>query len=85
MDELKTQLAQATIRGDDLPTAVKNIADRMDVSRSNAARLVMTESAYFAIKAQQDCFNELGVEKVEFVATLETGQALSAKRWTARL
>ena len=79
VSELKNQLAQATIRGDDLPTAVKNLSDRLEVSRSNAARLVMTESAYFATKAQEDCYKELGVGQVEFVATLDDRTSLECQ------
>ncbi len=32
----------------------------------------MTESAYFGQQAQKQCFNELGVEKYEIVATLDS-------------
>lgn len=32
----------------------------------------MTEQAFFASAAQQDCFNELGVEEFEVVATLDS-------------
>ena len=44
----------------------------MENSRYNAGRLVMTEEAYFSSAAQKDCFNELGVEQYEIVATLDS-------------
>lgn len=43
----------------------------MNASKSNAGRLVMTESAYFSSAAQKDCFDDLGVEEYEIVATLD--------------
>ncbi len=51
---------------------IKNIANRMDVSKGQAGRLVMTEAAYFGSVAQKDCFNDLNVEKYEIVATLDS-------------
>ena len=40
-------------------------------SRSKAGRLVMTESAYFSSAAQKDCFNALGVEHYQLVASFD--------------
>lgn len=51
--------------------AIRNIARKMQVSKSQAGKLVMTESAYFASAAQKDCFKELDVEEYEIVATLD--------------
>lgn len=68
---LNKEMLQAVIRGDDYQTATNNIARKMNVSRANAGRLIMTESAFIGTKAQQDCFNNLGVEEYEFVATLD--------------
>lgn len=68
---LNKELLQAVIRGDDYQTATNNIAHKMNVSRTNAGRLVMTESAFIGTKAQKDCFTNLGVEEYEFVATLD--------------
>ena len=68
---LQTELSQAVIRGDGLDNVVKNVARRMDAATSSAARLVMTESAFFATAGQRDCFADLGVKQYEFVATLD--------------
>ena len=43
----------------------------MNVSKANAGRLVMTESAYFSSTAQKECFKELDVERYEIEATLD--------------
>ena len=71
VDTLHTELTQAIIRGDAPDKAIENIARKFDTSRKNAGRLVMTESAFFSSTAQQDCFNELDIEKYEIVATLD--------------
>ena len=68
---LNKELLQAVIRGDDYQTATNNIARKMNVSRANAGRLVMTEMAFIGTRAQQDCFTNLGVEEYEFVTTLD--------------
>lgn len=74
-DELNTMLqtgfSQAMIRGDGLDKVVQEVTKRMDVATSAAARLVMTESAFFATAGQRDCFDALDVKKYEFVATLD--------------
>ncbi|MDR1616683.1 MAG: minor capsid protein [Syntrophomonadaceae bacterium] len=51
--------------------AIKAIAKKFNTSKSNAGRLVMTESAYFATEAQRKAFETLGVEEYEVVATLD--------------
>lgn len=51
--------------------AIKEISERFRVSKHNAGRLVMTESAYFSSAAQKECFNELGVERYEIVGTFD--------------
>lgn len=71
VDVLHTELTQAVIRGDAPDKAIENIARKFDTSRKNAGRLVMTESAFFSSTAQQDCFNELDIERYEIVATLD--------------
>lgn len=68
---LNREMTQAVIRGDDYSRVINTVAKKMNVSRANAGRLVMTEAAFIGTKAQQDCFKELGVEQYEFVATLD--------------
>ncbi len=47
--------------------AISAISKRLAVSKSNAARVVMTESAHFACEARHDCYKELGVERYQVV------------------
>ncbi len=69
---LQTELTQATIRGDRIDKVIDTISKKFDVAKNKASRLVMTESAFFSSAGQKDCFNNLGVEKYEVVATLDT-------------
>lgn len=71
LSSMETELTQGLIRGDPQDRIVKKLAERMGVSRSNAARLVATESAFFAAKGELDNMKELGVEKYQFLATLD--------------
>ena len=71
LDSLHTELTQMCILGKAPDQTIRNIANRMNVSKGQAGRLVMTESAYFGSVAQKDCFNDLDVEKYEIIATLD--------------
>ena len=71
INELHTQMTQACIVGKGADEAIHAIAQRMNVSKSSAARLVQTESAYFSSSAQKDCFNDLDVEKYQIIATID--------------
>lgn len=52
--------------------AIANIAKQFNTTKSNAGRVVMTESAHFQLEAQKNCFDELGVELYQIVAGLDT-------------
>ncbi|MEJ9209753.1 minor capsid protein, partial [Paenibacillus larvae] len=70
--ELDTNLAQSLIRGDNVNKTARTLSERMQVSFSNAARLVQTESAHIVSQATYDSYRESGVvEKYEFLATLD--------------
>ena len=71
INQLHTSLTQMCITGEGPDRAIKEIAKAMGSSKYQAGRLVMTESAFFGLAAQKECFNELGVEKYEIVATLD--------------
>ena len=72
VDSLHKELTQMCILGKAPDQSIKNIAKQMNVSKGQAGRLIMTESAYFASAAQKDCFNDLDVEKYEIIATLDS-------------
>ena len=70
--EVHNELTQNILLGADPQKAIDKIAKKMNTSKHNAGRLVMTEEAYFSSAAQRDCFNELDVEQYEIVATLDS-------------
>lgn len=70
--ELQTRLSQAFIRGDSVERTSKVLAERMEVSFSNAARIVRTESSFIVHQATWDSYKASGVvEKYEYLATLD--------------
>ena len=71
MNTVNTQITQMVMRGAAPDNTIKVIADRFKVSKSQAGRLVMTESAAFANEARKDCFKDLDVEKYVIVETLD--------------
>jgi phage head morphogenesis protein, SPP1 gp7 family len=72
INELNTTLTQGIILGKDPGKIINAMSKKLDVSKTAAGRLVMTESAAFTSRAQEDCFKELDVEEYEIVATLDS-------------
>lgn len=72
VETVNQELTQLIARGAAPDKAIEAIAKQFNTSKSNAGRVVMTESAYFSSAAQKDCFNELGVEQYRVVGTLDT-------------
>lgn len=72
VNELHNELTQMTILGRSPDEAIRNISKKMNTSKTNAGRLVMTESAYFSSQSQKDAFNDLDVEQYEILATLDS-------------
>lgn len=71
VDTLNKELTQGIILGKDPQKIINAVSEKMDVSKVQAGRLVMTESAYFGSEARKDCFKELDVEQYVIVATLD--------------
>ena len=69
---LHTELSQNLVRGLNPGKSIEAIAKRMDVSKSKAGNLVMTETAAIHSMAQQQCYKDLDIEEFEIVATLDT-------------
>lgn len=72
VNTLDTTFTQGIIRGKNPQKIIKEVAHRMNVSKSNAARLVLTENKYLQSKAQQKGFKELGVKQFQISATLDS-------------
>lgn len=71
VNDLHTLLTQNIIKGESPDKLIKLITKKFDVSKHQAGRLIMTESAYFSSVAQHDSFKDVGVERYEIVATLD--------------
>lgn len=71
VNTVNTQLTQMLMRGTAPDKAIKTISERFRVSKSQAGRLVMTESAAFSNIARKDCFTDLGVDEFIVVETLD--------------
>lgn len=68
---LDRELTQQIIRGTDPQKAINAIASKMNVSKSQAGTLVMTEAAAASSAARKQVFEDLDVERYEIVATLD--------------
>lgn len=72
INNVHNSLSRMCITGEPPDRAIKEIAKEMNVSKAQASRVVMTESAAFANKARQDCMTDLGVKEFEVVETLDS-------------
>ena len=72
VNELNTSMTQNIITGANPQKTIDELARKMNVSKQNAGRLVLTEQAAFSNAAQKDCFAELGVEQFEILETLDS-------------
>lgn len=72
INNLHNSLSRMCITGEAPDRAIAEISKQMKVSKAQAGRVVMTESAAVANKARQDCMKELDVEQFEVVETLDS-------------
>ena len=68
---IKNEMTQMIIRGESSNKVAKRIAEKMDSSYKNAVRLVQTEHAYVMNEASKYTYEDLNIEKYEFLATLD--------------
>lgn len=68
---LHTNLTQNIITGKPLKEVIDTVAERFNVEKNIASRLIMTESAAYHSKAKEKCLKDLGCEKYEIIATLD--------------
>lgn len=71
VETVNQELTRMLATGEAPDKAIEAIAKRFNVSKQNAGRVVMTESAYFSSAAQKDCFNELDVEQYKVISALD--------------
>lgn len=71
VETVNQELTRMLATGEAPDKAIEAIAKRFNVSKQNAGRVVMTESAYFSSAAQKDCFNDLGIEQYKVISALD--------------
>lgn len=72
ISELKQALVQGIIQGKSIQKMSQQFKERLQVNRSNAERILRTESAYFLSEGSAKAYEANGVEKFEFLATLDS-------------
>ena len=72
LNTLQAELTQSLMLGKSSLETAKVISQKMNVSRSNALRLVLTESSFFANAGHLASYKELELEEGEVIATLDT-------------
>lgn len=84
--ELTECLTVGMIKGEGIDKTIGRVQRRLEVSHSNARRLVRTETAYIYEQAMLDVYTECGITEYEYLATLdkktsEICQELDGKRF----
>lgn len=69
--DLKENLITGFIKGESIDKMSTRISMRLNVSAAHARRLVRTETAYVYEQASLQAYQECGIEKYEFLATLD--------------
>lgn len=69
--ELKVALTKGIIQGKSIKDMAKDLNKSMDTNLSYCKRIVHTEHAYFMEKASELAYKETGIEKYQYLATLD--------------
>ena len=69
--QLQGELVRCLVKGESPVKAGKRIAERMGVGQRQAVRLVNTECTYAQTLADKNTAGEMGVKKMQYIATLE--------------
>lgn len=68
---IHSEITQMIIRGEASLSISKRVAKKMDTSLFNARRLINTEHAYVCSQGDKMAYEELEVDKYQYVATLD--------------
>ena len=82
---LKEELLTGFMTGRSYDKTAVHIMERMGTGASQARRLVRTESCYVANAAEMESYDECGVEKYRFVATLDKRTSAICRRLDGRV
>ncbi len=73
VEAVNQELTRMVATGAAPKKAIESIAKQFNTSKSNAGKLIMTESAYFATASQGECYKDLDVDNYEVIGTLDKG------------
>ena len=68
---IKQELIKGTMAGDSIQKMSKRIATKTSTAMKNATRLVRTETSFVIGQSDLDAYNEMGIEKYQYFATLD--------------
>lgn len=68
---VKSVLIDGILKGQDIRTMTKNLNEKMNIGRYNASRICRTETARVWYEGQKIAFENTGVKKVIYIATLD--------------
>ena len=75
-EKLETTLHKTLTRqfatGDSMDKAIKTVAKQMNTEKWKAGRLISTETAHLQNEAQNECYQELGIEEYQYSCTLDS-------------
>ena len=69
---LKEVIGSAVAKGDGYEKTARLIRTRFDVTKSEAMRLIRTETCYFQNQAEIKSLKDMGFKKYQFIATLDS-------------
>ena len=72
INELQTELAQTLTTGVNIDEAVKRLSKKLDISKNSAVNLIQSELTAISSNAELDSYKELGIDRYENIATLDT-------------
>jgi len=70
-DRLQTKLSSAIASGQAPAKTIRDIRQEFGVNQYKAERLVRTETNYFENRAEVEAAKEMGIEQMQFLATLD--------------
>ena len=76
---LKEELSKGLIRGDSLQDMSRTFSKKMDLSYSNALRIIRTESCWIMNEATINNYKENGIKEYEFMAFLDSKTSKECK------
>lgn len=72
VDTVQKELIQGMLRGDPPSKVISAIQKQFGVDRYKASRLVHTETTYFNAVSKTQMYQDLGIEQIEIVETLDS-------------